>query len=389
MGELDHIIFRRNPLLCPLMDNPVFIQRESNVREEGSTRKKRKCSSSDTTGGKADSPDGVLDFLEDISIYPSETLSSEYKRNKLILEERASKTISVESLGNGYIPSTIRIIHYWFDSIFGDSNRFFKCSTPSKPMTKLCDLLTRSPFFCIYTAYITMNPIVPLNHDKTCKKQQNSRNPTSSLEKIQSITGVSSNPPDWIIHKNRRVFVSHLQTRNGYKSDRKIKCKDNISRKRKLSESHETYNTQVFLDDRAAESDTFQINAFEEEEEVMIDFDTDDAENIKQSPQDEEEDEIMNGYTSEKLPGKRKTRSTWNLVAYIVLDRYSHSASFIRQLLHESMYSKGNPSKTRVLFDLAKKHRLPIWIWRKALEDIEIEDVDELYKSFRYDQSMK
>lgn len=99
-------------------------------------------------------------------------------------------------------------------------------------------------------------------------------------------------------------------------------------------------------------------------------------EEVREKEADLHVNQEVDGQTKEKM--RKKMRSSWSLVAYIILDRYSHPPELIQKLSREALYSKGIINRIYTLCNIAQQHKVPMWISNKAMECMDIGSVDEL-----------
>ena len=348
-----------------------------------------------------DLPGPRIHFLRDVDKYPFGTLSNEYAATKWDNERRAEKILCVEKLGDGRIPSPAKIIECWFKSFFSDPTNFFCCSSPSRVVFKLCDYLTQSPFYCLFVACVTMSsdgvgltrkrqsrghaatqPSTSdlctsersrFRHLKTTKsaaRQSEQTRPTISTsysDRSQSIIGICSNPPKWIKHKNRRVINLFIQT---------------LIQKRMMNDETKSTNTSptnIQPNSESTDSDEELLGKQKHKKRRRVQ-DHETRENRLAGSMNTNSPLFphLNGTTlppnaSATPPPaqlRKKMRSSWSLVAYIILDKYSHSPDLINKLSRDTLYSKGINNRIQTLFSIAQKHKVPIWMSQKVMDNM-------------------
>jgi hypothetical protein len=317
--------------------------------------------------------DRMLALLHDISKYPYGTLSPRHITTRRKSESDAKDILGIETLGNGKIPSPASIVRRWFDLFFSDPNDFFCCEAPSKPIFRLCDYLTHSPFYCIYIAAVTMtgdhvnNDGYPQEEKLDIYKPKieiqqpphvsGKRRPyRKPVEKQQSIVGICSNPPKWIAFKNRRMIDMFIQ---------------NAIRKKNEHESGgDSYVNKVHHNNPSADTS-------KESQKVTAPIKSRKRKGILTDPSPLQPQETSITDTTNHRYEKKKT--SWSLLSYVILDRYTHPPELITKLSKETQQSKGMCNRIHTLFSISQKHNIPLWISEKAISIMNVETEHELF----------
>jgi hypothetical protein len=326
----------------------------------------------------------MLALLHDISKYPYGTLSPRHITTRRKSESDAKDILTIETLGNGKIPSPANIVRKWFDLFFSDPNDFFCCETPSKPIFRLCDSLTHSPFFCIYIATVTMTG----DHTTTDSYPQEEkldmprtemgiRQPTLSgkrrpyrkpVDKRQSIVGICANPPKWIAFKNRRMIDMFIQNAIRKKNEHESGGDNYVHR-------GVHYNPSINVA-RGSQKATDPITS-RKRKGILINPSPPLPLPLPLPPQKTTGTDTIDQGGNNIQYEKKKT--SWSLLSYVILDRYTHSPELITKLSKETQQSKGLCNRIHTLFSISQKYNIPLWISEKAISIMNVGTERELF----------
>ena len=300
----------------------------------------------------------TMDTLRDVACYPYGTLSPEYISRNKQLEQRAHLFLGIDKLGDSKIVTPMQTLEKWFRIFFSNPTNFFCCTSPSRPLFRLCDFLTRSPFFCLYIASVTLGGI-------HCKSHLHKR-PTESLfrdfenggldphaKRTKSIIGICSNPPRWILHKNRRIITTFLQM-----------MLENEVKKEYVhpSEPEKVHITSQYTETREGTKKRGRKH-----------------EDLPCTKKKKQMDDTDTDKTVGPFMVKKKKKSAWNLIAYLTLDCHNHSSELIHRLVKESLHSKGIANRIQTLCDIGKRMGVPLWISRQVVDNMSVSERDCFY----------
>ncbi len=325
-----------------------------------------------------------INTLRDVTKYPYGTLSPEYVSRNLRLEQQAHLFLGIDKLGDSKLMTPVQILEKWFRIFFSDPINFFCCTTPSRPLFKLCDFLTRSPFFCLYVASITLGSIhMDHHHDammesgtrvpRVCSVAGFNKENDKGSGRVQSMIGICANPPKWIFHKNRRIISTFLQM--VVDSQGEIRNKANGYTSRGAPPPRKYVHTKKRL--RPTEEDEVDVDSNKRRrdgDEVPIDIVDGGSIDIPEladkviNPPTHDTDEYDSGGGTMV---KKKKKSAWNLIAYLVLDCQNHSPHLIHTLIKETHHSKGINNRIHTLCSIGKRLEVPLWVSRQVMDDMQ------------------
>ncbi len=293
----------------------------------------------------------LFSFLEDARKYPYYTLSQERRNVKMHLEENARKILSVKSLGKGKLPTPYQILEYWYKKEFPSHDSFLCCPNPGEKLSELTSLLADPPFFCLSVACMSMNnekkttnlqhirgvidDVIKVDANTKKRKKTTLLETNSPADRTQSVINISSDPVEWILHKNRRL-VSHV-LRNMTERNKSITMKD-------ITDGPDKF-------DRVGKvSDDILDRLF------------------SKNQTDNKTTELDN---QERKENKKKMKSSWRIIAYVILDR-TFNPKFIKNIKTDVFKSKGLANRIMKLSEIARKHRLPFWITKDVVDETDL-----------------